>query len=51
MANRNAFSSKFSFSICYPIYHENTMHLATRHVIYSAALSTKATTTYMFFPS
>jgi hypothetical protein len=31
-ANTNAFSSRFSgFSICHPIYHENTMLLATRH--------------------
>jgi hypothetical protein len=40
--NTNAFSSQFSgFSICHPIYHENTMLLATRHAIYSAAVSTE----------
>jgi len=39
------------FSICHPIYHENTMYLATRHAIYSAALSTEATATFMFLPS
>ena len=36
-ANTNAFSSRFSgFSICHPIYHENTMLLATsktRHLL------------------
>jgi hypothetical protein len=43
-ANTNAFSSPFSgFSICHPIYHENTMLLATRHAIYSAAVSTEET--------
>ena len=31
--------------------HENTMYLATRHANYSAALSTEATTTFMFLPS
>ena len=31
--------------------HENTMYLATRHAIYSAALSTEATATFMFLPS
>jgi len=51
-ANCNAFSSKFAgFSICHPIYHWNTMYLATRHAIYSAALSTEATATLMFLPS
>ena len=51
-ANCNAFSSKLTgFSICHPIYHENTMYLATRHEIYSAALSTEATATFMFLPS
>ena len=39
------------FSSCHPIYHENTMYLATRHAIYSAALSTEATSTFMFLPS
>jgi hypothetical protein len=30
----NAFSSKVTgFYICHPIYHENTMYLATRHAI------------------
>jgi hypothetical protein len=48
----NAFSSKFTgFSICHPIYHECTMYLATRHAIYSAALSKEATATFMFLPS
>ena len=43
-ANTNAFSSRFSgFSICHPIYHKNTMLLATRHFIYSAAVSTEET--------
>ena len=47
-----AFSSRFSgFSICHPIYHENTMLLATRHAIYSAAVSTEETTTFMLLPS
>jgi len=51
-ANCNAFSSKFTgFSICHPIYHENTMCFASRRAIYSAALSTKATATIMFSPS
>ena len=51
-ANCNAFSSKFTgFCICHPIYHENTMYLATRHTMYSAALSTEATATFMFLPS
>ena len=51
-ANCNALSSKFTgISICHPIYHENTMYLATRHAIYSAALSTEATSTLMFLPS
>ena len=41
-ADTIAFSSRFSgFSICHPIYHENTMLLATRHAIYSAAVSTE----------
>jgi hypothetical protein len=48
-ANTNAFSSRFSgFFICHPIYHENTMLLATRHAIYSAAVSTA---TFMLLPS
>ena len=50
----NAFSSRFSgFSICHPIYHENTMLLliATRHAIYSAAVSTEETATFMLLPS
>ena len=51
-ANTNAFSSQFSgFSICHPIYHENTMLLATRHAIYSAAVSTEETVTSMLLPS
>jgi len=51
-ANTNAFSSRFSgFSICHPIYHENTMFLATRHAIYSAAVSTEAIATFMLLPS
>ena len=51
-ANTNAFSSRFSgFSICHPIYHENTMLLATRHAIYSAAVNTEETDTFMFLPS
>jgi hypothetical protein len=52
-ANTNAFSSRSSgFSICHPIYHENTMLLATRHAIYSAAaVSTEETATFMLFPS
>ena len=51
-ANTNAFSSRFSeFSICHPIYHENTMLLATRHAVYSAAVSTDETATSMLLPS
>ena len=51
-ANTNAFSSRFSgFSICHPIYHENTMLLATRHAIYSTAVSTEETATFMLLPS
>ena len=51
-ANTNAFSSRFSgFSICHPIYHENTMLLATRQAIYSAAVSTEETATFMLLPS
>jgi len=51
-ANTNAFSSRFSgFSICHPIYQENTMLLATRHAIYSAAVSTEETATFMLLPS
>jgi len=51
-ANTNAFSSRYSgFSICHPIYHENTMLLATRHAIYSAAVSTEETATFMLLPS
>jgi hypothetical protein len=50
-ANTNAFSSRFSgFSICHPINHENTMLLATRHAIYSAAVSTEETATFMLLP-
>jgi len=41
-------SSRLSgFSICHPIYHENTMPLATRHAIHSAAVSTEGTATVM----
>jgi hypothetical protein len=47
-ANCNAFSSKFTGFF---IYHENTIYLATRRAIYSAALSTEATATFMFLPS
>jgi len=51
-ANTNAFSPRFSgFSICHPIYFENTMLLATRHAIYSAAVSTEGTATFMLLPS
>ena len=51
-ANTNAFSSRFSgFSICHPNNHENTMLLATRHAIYSAAVSTEETATFMLLPS
>jgi hypothetical protein len=51
-ANTNAFSSRFSgFSVCHPIYHENTMLLATRHAIYFAAVSTRETATFMLLPS
>jgi len=51
-ANTIAFSSRFSgFSICHPIYQENTMLLATRHAIYSAAVSTEDTATFMLLPS
>jgi hypothetical protein len=48
----NAFSSQFSgFSICHPIYHENTMLLAARQAIYSAAVNTEETATFMLLPS
>jgi len=53
-ASCNAFSSKFTgFSICHnPIYRENTLYyLATRHAIYSGALSAEATAAFMFLPS
>jgi hypothetical protein len=51
-ANTNAFSSRFSgFLICHLIHHENTMLLATRHAIYSAAVSTEETATFMLLPS
>jgi hypothetical protein len=51
-ANTSAFSSRFyGFLICHPIYHENTMLLATRHAIYSAAVSTEETATVMLLPS
>jgi hypothetical protein len=51
-ANTKAFSSRFSgFSTCHPIYNENTMLLATRHAIYSAAVSTEETATFMLLPS
>jgi hypothetical protein len=51
-ANTNTFSSRFpGFSICHPVYHENTMLLATRHAIYSAAVSTEETATFMLLPS
>ena len=51
-ANTNAFSSQFSgFSIGTPIYHKNTMSLASRHAIYSAAVNTEETATYMLLPS
>ena len=53
LGQTSAFSSQFSgFSICHPIYHENTMLLlATRHVVYSAAVSTEETATFMLLPS
>jgi len=51
-ANTNAFSSRFSgFSICHPNYHEKTMLLATRHAIYSVAVSTEETATITLLPS
>jgi hypothetical protein len=51
-ANTIAFSTQFSgFSIYHPIYHENTVLLATRHAIYSAAVSTEETATFMLLPS
>ena len=51
-AKCNTFSSKFTgFSICHPIYHGNTLYLTTRNAIYSAALSTEATATFVFLPS
>ena len=34
-----------------PFTHENTMLLATRHAIYSAAVSTEDTATFMLLPS
>jgi hypothetical protein len=50
-ANINAFSRLSGFSICHPIYHDNTMFLATRHAIYSAAVSTEETATFMLLSS
>jgi hypothetical protein len=51
-ANCSAFTSKFTgFSLCHPICYENTMYLAARYSIYSAALSTEATATFVFLPS
>jgi hypothetical protein len=51
-ANTSAFSSQFSgFSICHPIYHENTMFLASGHTIYSAAVNTEEIATFMLLPS
>ena len=56
-ANTNTFSSRFpGFSICHPVYHENTRLLATaiywrRHAIYSAAVSTEETVKFMLLPS
>jgi hypothetical protein len=51
-ANTNAFSSCIpGFSICHPIYHGNTMLFATRHAIYSAAVSIEETATFMLLPS
>jgi hypothetical protein len=50
-ANTNAFSSRFSgFSICHPIYHENTKFLASRQAIHSAAGNTEETDTFMLLP-
>jgi hypothetical protein len=50
-ANTNAFSSRFSgFSICHPI-HGNTMFLASKHAIYSAAVNTEETASVMLLPS
>jgi hypothetical protein len=51
-ANTNAaFSSRFSgFSICHPVYNKNTMLLASRHAIYSAAVNTEETATVRLAP-
>ena len=51
-ANCNASSSKVTgFSICHANYHKDVMYLVTRQAIYSVALSTGATATFMFLPS
>jgi len=51
-AHLNSLSSQFNgFSVCHPIYDDQTMNLTLEHAIYSAILSTEATATFMFLPS
>jgi len=51
-AHFNSLLSQFTgFSVCHPIYNEQTMNLSLRHAIYSAILSIEATASFMFLPS
>jgi len=51
-AHFNSLSSQFTgFSVCHPLYNEQTMNLSLRHAIYSAIFSTEATATFMFLTS
>jgi hypothetical protein len=52
-ANTNAFSSRFSgFSICHPIYQKKHHAISNKtRPIYSAAVSTEETVTFMLLPS
>jgi hypothetical protein len=51
-ANRKRLLLQFNWFLYLPShYHKNTMYLATRHAIYSAALSTEGTATLMFLLS
>jgi hypothetical protein len=45
--NNNAFSKFSGFCFCHPC-HDNNMLVATRHAIYSAALSTEETASVFF---
>ncbi len=47
----NAFSSKFpGYSVCHPVYDDQVMHRALRHVMYSAIANNTETATFMFLP-